>query len=265
MKGMILAAGEGTRLRPLTLDCPKPMLPIKGQPLLEHTIAWLRIHGVQEIAINLHHQPRAIPEHFGDGREFEVKITYSMEGHLLGTAGAVKRLERFFDQTFVVIYGDVLTDLDLTAMATYHRASEGMGTIALYRVDNPIARGLVEMAENGRIVRFVEKPRPEEVFTDLANSGVYILEPEVLEPIPPGVFYDFGRDLFPALLERGTLLYGYPIADTEYLIDIGSPESYERAQREWAPPPVVVAKYAPQRRGVRREIIKNSASSATLR
>jgi NDP-sugar pyrophosphorylase family protein len=233
LKGIILAAGEGTRLRPLTADRPKPMLPVDNRPVLEHTIAWLKAHGVRDLAINLHYKPRAISDYFGDGGEFGVNITYSHEDHLLGTAGAVKRLGGFFDHTFVVVYGDVLTDLDLTAMVARHWAKGGIATIALYRVDNPTARGLVDTAEDGSILRFVEKPRPEEVFTDLANAGVYVLEPEIVDYIPRQGPYDFGRELFPSLLDGGVLLFGYPLAESEYLIDIGSPDSYRRAQREW--------------------------------
>jgi mannose-1-phosphate guanylyltransferase len=235
MKAMILAAGEGTRLRPLTDDCPKPMLPVAGRPLLEHTLDWLRGHGVRQMAINLHYRPHSITTHFGDGSGFGVEITYSHEEHLLGTAGAVKRLEGFFESTFAVVYGDVLTDLDLTAMLALHRARGGVATVALHRVDNPTARGLVEMDGDGRIVRFVEKPPPEQVFTDLANAGVYILEPDVLRLVPAERFYDFGRDLFPDLLGRGMPLQGYPIPDMTYLVDIGSPESYRRAQQLFSP------------------------------
>jgi NDP-sugar pyrophosphorylase family protein len=231
MKAMILAAGEGARLRPLTLERPKPMLPIGGKPLLEHIIDLLQRHGVREIAINLCHKPQAIIDYFGDGRRFGVEISYSLESPILGTAGAVKKLQHYFDRTFTVIYGDLLTDLDLTSLAEYHRARGGMVTVALYQVENPSACGLVDLNGGGRIQRFVEKPPPEAVFTDLANAGVYVVEPEVIDHIPPATFYDFGHDLFPALLERGVPIYGYPIAD--YLIDIGTREKYERAQREW--------------------------------
>ncbi|MCS7260865.1 MAG: nucleotidyltransferase family protein [Anaerolineae bacterium] len=230
MKAMILAAGEGTRLRPLTEQCPKPMLPVAGRPLLEHTLAWLQRYGIREVAINLHHLPEAIRGYFGDGSRFGMRITYSPEEQLLGTAGAVRRLEHFFNETFVVVYGDVLTDLDLAALLRFHREHQGIGTITLYRVNNPTACGLVELDWDGRVVRFIEKPRPEEVFTNLANAGVYILEPEVIAQIPPEGASDFGRDVFPALLERGLTLYGYIIPATTRLIDIGSPEHYRLAQ-----------------------------------
>ena len=235
MKALILAAGEGTRLRPLTLDRPKAMLSIAGRPLLEHTITWLKHHGITQMAINLHHRPRAITDYFGDGHGWGVQIVYSYEEQLLGTAGAARELQTFFDDTFVIIYGDVLTDMDLAAMLDSHRAHQAAAaTIALYRVSNPSDCGLVGLDGNQRITCFVEKPPPEDVFTDLANAGVYALEPAVLDHIPPDTFYDFGNDLFPRLLEDGMPLYGYPIGLDEYLIDIGNREKYQRAQREWA-------------------------------
>jgi NDP-sugar pyrophosphorylase family protein len=232
MKAMILAAGEGTRLRPLTDIYPKPMLPVGGQPLLERTVGWLRAHGIAEIAINLHHRPEAITRHFGDGSRFGVRITYSPEEQLLGTAGAVRRLEGFFDTTFAVVYGDVLTDLDLTALAAFHAGSGSVATLALYRADpQPTARGLVALSEQGRVTRFLEKPRSEEVFDGLINAGVYILEPAVVPFIPIDRPSDFGRDVFPDLLQRGMRLSGWPIPPATTLIDIGSPESYRAAQQ----------------------------------
>ena len=244
MKALILAAGEGTRLRPLTLDRPKPMLSIAGKPLLEHTIAWLKQHGVTRMAINLHHQPEAIASHFGDGHRWGVQFVYSYEEQLLGTAGAARKLQSFFDDTFVVVYGDVLTDMNLTAMLDFHRTHQAaagstppLATIALYRVPNPSDCGLVGLDGNQRITCFVEKPPPEDVFTDLANAGVYVLEPAILDHIPPDTFYDFGNDLFPRLLERGIPLYGCPIGPEEYLMDIGSREEYRQAQRGWAASP----------------------------
>lgn len=209
------------------------MLPVGGKPLLEHTIELLKRHGITQIAINLHHKPEAITDYFGDGHDFGVEITYSPEDPILGTAGAVKKLERYLDDTFVVVYGDVLTNLDLTALASSHRRNGALATIALYQVDNPSACGLVAMDDHLRITWFAEKPPSEEVFTDLANTGILILEAEIVKHIPPDTFYDFGHDLFPRLLEDGVPMYGYPIADTDYLLDIGTIDHYERAQREW--------------------------------
>jgi len=186
------------------------------------------------MAINLHHKPEAITGHFGDGRHFGVRIDYSYEDSILGTAGAAKRLESLFlDGAFLVVYGDVLTDMDLTSLVRFHRLKRGVVTVGLYRVENPWACGLVGLDEDGRITDFVEKPPPEEVFTDLANAGVFVVEPTALSYIPPDTFYDFGHHLFPDLLRRGIALYGCPLSDTEYLIDIGTPEKYEQALREW--------------------------------
>ncbi|MBM4457725.1 MAG: NDP-sugar synthase [Chloroflexi bacterium] len=238
-KALILAAGEGTRLRPLTLDRPKPMAPIAGRPLLEHIVEWLRSYGVQEIAVNLHYRPEAITSHFGDGAAYGVRVTYSYEDPILGTAGAVRKLADFLDGgPFLVVYGDVLTDLDLRRLLMFHHEQAvrdpAIGaTVSLYHVPNPTEVGLVGADGDGRITRFLEKPRPEEVFTDLANTGILVVEPHVIERIPPHVCYDFGRDLFPRLLADGVPLYGWVVPVGTYLLDIGTPEKYAQAQREW--------------------------------
>lgn len=234
MKAIILAAGEGTRLRPLTGEQPKPMLPIGGLPLLEHLIRLLARHGVYDIAINLHYKPEAVTSHFGDGAPWGVHLTYSYEEHILGTAGAVRRLQRFLDQSFFVLYGDVLTDIDLTALATFHQARQAGLTMALYRVPRPWECGIVEVDGDGRVRRFVEKPPRDNVFSDLANAGIYVMEPCLVADIPPDTFFDFGHDLFPRLLARGTPVYGYAIGDDVYLLDIGSLDRYEQAQKDWA-------------------------------
>jgi len=233
MKALILAAGEGTRLRPLTLDRPKPMLPVAGEPLLAITVSMLRRHGITDLAVNLHHRPEAITGHFGDGADFGVSITYSYEQRIMGTAGAAKKLEWFLDETFFVVYGDVLTNLDYGELLQFHQAKQSLLTLSLYRVSNPTEVGLVGVDAEGRVRRFLEKPCAEEVFTDLANSGILVCEPEVLSYVPQGAFYDFGHELLPALLRLEKPLYGLPLAPGEYLIDIGTPENYERAQREW--------------------------------
>jgi len=233
MKALILAAGEGTRLRPLTLDRPKPMLPVAGEPLLAITVSMLRRHGITDLAVNLHHQPDAITGYFGNGADFGVSITYSFEQQIMGTAGAAKKLEGFLNDAFLVVYGDVLTNLDYSNLMQFHRSRQSLLTLSLYRVSNPTEVGLVGIDAHGRVARFLEKPRLEEVFTDLANSGILICEPEVLSHVPPDTFFDFGRDLLPALLELGEPMYGLPLAPGEYLIDIGTPENYKRAQCEW--------------------------------
>ncbi len=233
MKALILAAGEGTRLRPLTESCPKPMLPVNGRPLLAYTIDWLRDNGIEDIAVNLHYLPQAISDYFGDGSRCGVRLTYSYEQELLGTAGAVKRLQPFFDCTFAVVYGDVLTDLDLLALYGYHRHCGGLATLALHRVEDASAKGLVDIDDEHRVHRFVEKPPPGTLFTNLVNAGVYMCAPAIVDYIPPGTACDFGRDVFPELLARGETLHGYPIPDDTYLLDIGSPDDYVAAQQSW--------------------------------
>lgn len=208
------------------------MLPLGGRPLLEHLIALLCHHGVSGVAINLHHRPEAIVQHFGDGRRFGVPITYSLEEQLLGSAGAAKRLAWFFPETFLVLYGDVLTDLDLTTLIEHHRANGGLATIALYEPEDPTRCGIVELAADGRVMRFVEKPAPDAIAGNLANAGIYVLEPEVLQHVPEWGPCDFGRDLFPTLLWRGLPLHGFRVAG--YVLDVGSPERYAQAQADLA-------------------------------
>lgn len=231
-KALILAAGEGTRLRPLTADRPKVMLPLGGKPLLEHLLVWLRDQGVCQIAVNLHHHPEAITGYFGDGAAWGVQLVYSREDTLLGTAGAAKRLSPFLDSTFLVVYGDLLTNLRLSPLLDVHRRCRSLATLALYRVGNPWECGLVALDQDGRVERFVEKPPRDQVFSDLANAGVYVCEPDVLAHIPEDQPSDFGRDVFPRLLELGLPVYGYPISD--YLLDIGTPAKYAQAQRDLA-------------------------------
>jgi mannose-1-phosphate guanylyltransferase len=209
------------------------MLPIGGVPLLDILVRLLARHGVREIAINLHHKPDVVTDYFGDGLRWGVRLTYSHEEQILGTAGAVRRLQSFLDERFFVLYGDVLTDLDLTGLAAFHEAKGAALTAALYRVPRPWECGIVGMDADGRIVRFVEKPPRDQVFSDLANAGVYVMEPSLIADIPPDTFYDFGHDLFPRLIARRVAIYGYPIGPNDYLLDIGSPDKYEQAQREW--------------------------------
>ncbi len=229
MKGMILAAGEGRRLRPLTNHLPKPMLPVAGRPLLEHTITYLRDCGVTDLAINLHHLPAVVMDYFGNGSRWQVNLRYSVEERLLGSAGGVKRLQTFFDETFVVFYGDLLTWADLRPMVALHRSAGVLATMGLYHVPDPWNRGIVQLDEAQNIVRFAEKPPHDQVFSNLANAGIYILEPEVLERIPVEQTVDFGHDVFPGLLAEGVQVAGYVIEDM--LIDIGLPEKYEEANR----------------------------------
>jgi mannose-1-phosphate guanylyltransferase/phosphomannomutase len=225
---MVLAAGEGTRLRPLTLTCPKPMVPVANVPLLVRTLELLRDQGIDEIAVNLHHRADVIAAALGDGSGLGVRLTYSPETELMGTAGGVKRLERFLDTPFVVLYGDNLYDFPLAPLIDLHRTCGALATIATFTAENPSACGLIETEDAQRVTRFVEKPPPEQVFTDQANAGVYILEPDVLAQIPADTVWDFGRDVFPRLLERAPgRIVAQPLGG--YLRDTGTPENYRQA------------------------------------
>jgi mannose-1-phosphate guanylyltransferase len=236
MKALILAAGLGTRLGWLTADRPKCMLPIAGQPLIERLVRWVHSHGIDEIAINVHHRPEKIIDHLGAGERLGVRITYSFEKQLLGTAGAAKRLEPFFDGSFAVIYGDSYTNVDLSRLMRAHVTRQIDGgphvTMALCRVPNPSACGLADLDGSGRVTRFVEKPAPSQVFTDLANAGMLVCDRELLEIIPSGMTSDFGRDVLPMALRRGLPIYGDVLRRGEFLIDIGTPSAYLRACRQ---------------------------------
>jgi len=226
LKAVILVGGEGTRLRPLTFDMPKPMVPVLNRPFLEHTIAYLKKFSVENIILALSYLPGSIRDYFGDGGNLGVQLTYSVESSPLGTAGAVKNAEQYLENTLVVLNGDIFTDLDIADMLALHRRKGAKVTIALTWVDNPCAFGVVETDSDGRVQRFIEKPSPDRVTTNWINAGIYILEPEVLEHVPAGSHYMFERGLFPLLLELGDPVYGYPF--TGYWLDMGTPEQYFR-------------------------------------
>jgi NDP-sugar pyrophosphorylase family protein len=231
-KAMVLAAGEGTRLQPLTLRTPKALLPVAGVPLIIRTLAWLRGHGVLDVAINLHHLGHMIERAVGDGSRLELNVHYSAEDKLLGTAGAVKKMEPFFDGPFVLVYGDVLTDANLTEMARLHRERSALATIALHRVSDPSQAGIVQIDSSGRVGAFVEKPPAGSAHGNFANGGVYILERTILKHIPADTFCDFGYDVFPLLVGEKQPVYGYPLPETTYLVDIGTPTKYRQANRD---------------------------------
>lgn len=225
---MILAAGEGTRLRPLTLSLPKPMVPVANVPLLVRTLRLLESQGITEIAVNLYHRPEVIREALGDGRELGVALHYSDEEQLMGTAGGVKRMEGFLDETFLILYGDNLYHADFAPLLEFHRAKNALATIATFTAPNPSACGLVVTDESGRVTRFQEKPPPEEVFTDQANAGVYILEPEIFRYIPADTVYDFGKEVFPELLvAEADRVFATPL--NGYLQDTGTVPAYRQA------------------------------------
>jgi mannose-1-phosphate guanylyltransferase len=224
MKAVILAGGQGTRLRPLTINTPKAMVPIANTPFMEHFLSYLRFHGIDEAILALGHLPEAVARYFGDGSHFGIKITPSFENKPLGTAGAVKNAASLLDGPFFVFNGDIFTDIDLTAMASWHHEKKSVATIALTQVENPSAYGVLDIAPGGKIRRFVEKPPPGAEPSNLINAGVYMLEPEVLDMIPGERLSMFEHEVFPKMLTSGKRLFGY--YSEAYWIDIGTPDKY---------------------------------------
>jgi mannose-1-phosphate guanylyltransferase len=224
MKGLILAGGKGTRLRPLTINTPKPVVPVANSPFLLYQIDLMRTGGIGEIILSLSYQPRKIEDLLKDGSDYGVWIRYAVEGTPLGTGGAFKNAEEHINSTTVVFNGDVLTSLDLGAVIARHREKKAVATIVLTRVENPSAYGLVETDPDGWIKRFIEKPGPDEITCNTINAGIYVLEPSVLAYMPKGEPYSFERGLFPALLEHNEPVFAY-IMD-RYWIDIGTPRKY---------------------------------------
>lgn len=228
MKAVLLVGGEGTRLRPLTCNTVKAMVPILNRPFFAHLLAYLAGHGVDDIVATLCYLPDRIGGRFGDGGACGVRLTYVMEETPLGTAGAVKNAEPSLDGPFFVVNGDILTNLDLRAMLDFHRRSGAVATIALTPVEDPSAYGVVEAAPGGRVKRFIEKPPRHEAPTNMINAGIYILEASVLAEVPKGQPCMFERQVFPGLLAAGAPVYAFP--STDYWIDIGTPEKYRQVQ-----------------------------------
>jgi mannose-1-phosphate guanylyltransferase len=224
MKGLILAGGKGTRLRPLTINTPKPVVPVANSPFLLYQIDLMRSAGIDEIILSLSYQPRKIEDLLKDGSDYGVWIRYAVEGTPLGTGGAFKNAEEHINSTAVVFNGDVLTDIDLAAVVAHHRERKAVATIVLTPVENPSAYGLVETSPDGWIQRFIEKPGPDEITTNTINAGIYVLEPSVLKYMPKGEPYSFERGLFPTLLEHKEPVLAF-IFD-KYWIDIGTPQNY---------------------------------------
>jgi mannose-1-phosphate guanylyltransferase len=230
MKAVILAGGEATRLRPLTCNTPKMMVPVSNRPFFEHLIDYLKKHNVVDIILAVGKSSEQIQDYFGDGSRLGVRLTYSVENLPLGTAGAVKNAEGFLGDSFVVLNGDVFTDIDLSHMVHLHERNRAVVSLALTPVDDPTIYGVVETDSGGRVKRFIEKPPPDKVTTNMINAGIYILEPDILSWIAPATFSMFERDVFPPLLEKGRVICGYPFAD--YWIDIGTPDKYLRLQHD---------------------------------
>jgi mannose-1-phosphate guanylyltransferase / phosphomannomutase len=227
MKAVVMAGGEGTRLRPLTSNQPKPMVPVAGKPCMQHIIELLRRHGMTDIVVTVAYLPQVIRGYFDDGEALGVELHYSVEERPLGTAGSVKNAEELLDETFLVISGDALCDFDLDELIAAHRSNGAAATLALKAVDNPLEFGVVITDSDGRVERFLEKPSWGQVFSDTINTGVYVVEPEVLRAVPEGTPYDFSKQLFPDLLERGKPIFGH--VATGYWQDIGNLDQYRQA------------------------------------
>jgi mannose-1-phosphate guanylyltransferase/phosphomannomutase len=227
MKAVVMAGGEGTRLRPLTSNQPKPMVPIVGKPCMEHILELLARHGLTDVVVTVAFLPQAIRSYFGDGSNLGVGIQYSVEPSPLGTAGSVRHAGERLDDTFLVISGDALCDIDLGRIIAFHRRKGAAVTIGLKAVENPLEFGIVVTEEGGRVERFLEKPSWGQVFSDTINTGIYVLEPEVLEHIPTDRPVDFSHELFPYLLDQGQPIYG--LVCDGYWQDIGNLEQYRQA------------------------------------
>jgi mannose-1-phosphate guanylyltransferase len=227
-KAMILAGGMSTRLYPLTKQVPKPMVPVAGEPISAHIMRWLASFGYTDVAINIHYLADVIKNAFGDGSQYGVKLNYSFEPVLMGSAGAVKLLESYFDRTFVVVGCDDLTDANLEALVSFHKERGALATIGLIEADEVDQYGVVITDDRGRIVEFQEKPAKGTERSKLVNTGIYVFEPEIFNYMPAATFFDFGRNVFPTILEAGTEFYGMRLGGA-YWRDIGTPSEYRLA------------------------------------
>lgn len=231
MRAVIMAGGEGSRLRPLTSLQPKPMVPVVNQPVMEHILGLIHHHGINDVVATLAFMPQVIQDYFGDGEEWGMRMSYALEETPLGTAGSVKNAEALLEgEPFIVISGDALTDIDLTEIIKFHQEKGAAVTIALKSMPDPLEFGVVITDEDGRIERFLEKPSWGQVFSDTINTGIYVIEPEVLSHIPADKPFDFSSELFPLLMEKGYPLYGCVVEG--YWCDIGSLDSYVDAHRD---------------------------------
>jgi len=230
VKGVILAGGEGTRLRPLTLGTPKPVVPIADRPLLQHQLDLLGTVGIREIVFSVAYKPERVQAVFGDGSRIGREIRYAVEETPLGTGGAVRNALAHLDDLTVVFNGDILTDVDLPAVVERHKCSGASATLVLTPVPNPAAFGLVETEPGGRVRRFVEKPDPSQITTDTINAGIYVLSTPALSLIPPAVNHSMERGFFPALIARGDIVMSH--VHRGYWIDIGTPEKYLQVHRD---------------------------------
>ena len=231
MKAILLAGGKGTRLRPLTIHTPKPIVPIFDRAFLHYQIDLLKqVPEIDEVILSLNYQPRRIEEIFGDGSGTGVRIRYVVEPAPLGTGGAIRYAAQGITDTLVVFNGDVMTSVDVNRVVSMHRERKAKATIVLTPVENPTAYGLVETHPDGAVKRFLEKPNPDEITCDTINAGIYVLEPDTFDRIPKDVSYSIERGYFPSLVERGETFFAY--VDRGYWIDIGTPEKYVQVHRD---------------------------------
>jgi len=230
MKALFLVGGFGTRLRPITNDLPKPMVPIMGKPLLERNFENLKRHGITDIVLSMCYQPEKIENYFGDGKKYGVNIKYVTEEVPLGTAGAIKNAQEFLDDTFMVFNADILSDIDFTEMIRFHKDRKALATIAATEVDNPSDYGVIEHDEQDFITGFKEKPKPHESDSRLINAGAYIFEPELLDHIPRGRSVSIERETYPLLLQTGYKMAVY--SRCSYWLDLGTPQKYLKVHRD---------------------------------
>ncbi|MBC7931884.1 MAG: NDP-sugar synthase [Rubrivivax sp.] len=254
MQALILAGGKGTRLRPLTVYTPKPVVPICNRPFLLYQIDTLRRAGITDITLSLSYQPFKIEQQLGDGTDFGVKITYTVEPQPMGTAGAYKFAEDLIREPTVVFNGDIVTDLDLESVIREHNERKAAATIVLAPVENPSSYGLVETHGDGRVKRFLEKPKADEISVNTINAGTYILDPKVLDVIPAGENFSFEYGVFPELLKRGEKFYAH-VPSGAYWIDIGTPARYLQVHHDML---------AGRVRGLKLEDRRGSFDSATI-
>lgn len=231
MKAIIMAGGLGTRLRPLTRNVPKPMVPVVNRPILEHAILLLKKHKIKDIILLLFYLPDYIKNYFGDGSKLGVKISYVTSEHDYGTAGAVRQAAAWIKDTCLVISGDAITDLDLSPFIRFHRDKKAVITMSLAHVENPSPFGITITDKSGRVTRFLEKPSWGQIFSDTVNMGIYLLESKALDFIPEDKQYYFAKDLFPKMVKHSQPLYGF-ISDC-YWKDIGDLNTYQEVHWDW--------------------------------
>ncbi|HLZ56202.1 MAG TPA: mannose-1-phosphate guanyltransferase [Ktedonosporobacter sp.] len=231
MKAVVMAGGEGSRLRPLTIRRPKPMVPIVGKPVMEHILNLLKRHGITEVIVTVQYLASNIEDYFGNGSQFGMRVTYSREDVPLGTAGSVKNAEEQLTEPFLVISGDALTDYNLTDLIAYHNEKKSLATLLLAHVHNPLEYGVIITNEDGHIAQFLEKPSWGEVFSDTINTGIYVLDPQIFSYFEKSKQFDFSQELFPMMLKKGDPIYGY-VAPKGYWCDVGNLSEYMRANAD---------------------------------